>query len=301
MRKRVAAMVLLLVCAGVAVQGEAVFSMVLRAYFGLHGIHGKRIVRGGDTVFLFEGGPRDGRTVLLLHGVGGNALTSWFRLMPDLARQYRVIAPDMFFANLPDLVGSGYGIDLENRLVDMLFDNLDVERASIVGLSFGAWPALRAAADHPERVDRVVLVSPLGGKADQVLEGLDLDPDDPGRDFHYRIFSSPPPVPSLFLRPHWDRTTRVFRALPHFLDQLAVEGERLEAAMPRVQCPVLIVCGEQDRIMGRELFRDMAGQLPHGSLLELEGSGHAVVWDRADALAGVVTDFLGQEADGHAQ
>lgn len=292
MKKAIFIIALLLVGAVVVFQGENLFNGVLRGYLGLHGIEARELYKNNTTVFFYEGGTEHEQTVILLHGVGGNALTSWFQLMPELVKRYHVIAPDMFFANLPDLINSGYHVSYEKNLVNFLYDQLNISKASLVGLSFGAWPALQVAADTPDKVEGVVLVSPLSGEANQIVSGLQLNKDNPGKDFYYRIFENPPPVPGLFLTPHWDRTSDVFAALPHFRTQLDIEGRKLNDASSEIKCPVLIIHGQEDRVIPRASFEKLAAGFASGSLLGLEQSGHAVVWDQPDKLLEAVESFL---------
>ncbi|MEF2231513.1 MAG: alpha/beta fold hydrolase [Pseudodesulfovibrio sp.] len=280
--------------AAVALGGERFFDSALRGYLAMKGVHSRYLRKGATTIYFLEGGREHPRTVILLHGVGGKALTSWFRLLPSLAEKYHVIAPDLFFANLPDLVGSGYDVRSETSLLDLLMTGEKIGRAALVGLSFGAWPALRTAVDRPDRVERLVLVSPLDGAANEVLSLLDLDPADPGRDFYYRIFDSPPPVPPLFLHSHWDRTSAVFRALPSFRTQLEAEGRYLDRSLGRVRCPVLVLHGANDLIISAARFEAMVAAIPGGRGEAVAGSGHALVWDRADRLREAVEAFLDQ-------
>ena len=275
-------------------QGEQVFNQLLRGYLAVNGVHGHFLQRGATTLFYFEGGKDNPRSVILLHGVGGNALSSWFRLMPALAGKYHVVAPDLFFSNLPDLIGSQYHIRAEERLVEVIMDETGIERASLVGLSFGAWPALQTAMDRPGCVEKLVLVSPLDGSANAILDDLDLDRDDPGKDFYYRIFESPPPVPGLLLLRHWDRTSKVFNALPSFRRQLEIEGRVLDMGLGKVKCPTLVVHGKDDRIIPVERFQALAGGVADGRELSLDACGHAVVWDQPGRLEDAIAVFLSE-------
>ena len=198
--KKVALIAVALLAAGLLWKGEAVFNGALRGWLAVNGVHGEVASPGGNvTIFWFEGGREHEQSVILLHGVGGNALSSWFRLLPALAKRYHVIAPDLFFANMPDLVDSGYDIQSEKALTEFLIHHLGLQRVALLGLSFGAWPAMQAAVDLPGVVNGVILVSPFGPDGAGVVEGLRLDPGNPGKDFYYRIFQTPPPAPELFL------------------------------------------------------------------------------------------------------
>jgi pimeloyl-ACP methyl ester carboxylesterase len=110
----------------------------------------------GGTVYVRESGA--GPAVVLLHG-GGLDLTSWDAQVPRLARTFRVIRVD----------ARGHGrstapagpMDPAQDLARVL-DQLDVPRASLVGLSMGGGTAFSFALAHPGRVERLVLVSTSG-------------------------------------------------------------------------------------------------------------------------------------------
>jgi pimeloyl-ACP methyl ester carboxylesterase len=296
--KRVVLLAVALLAVSLLWKGELVFNAILRGWLAVNGVHSEVASPGGGaTVFWFEGGRENEQSVILLHGVGGNALSSWFRLLPSLAGRYHVIAPDLFFANMPDLVGSDYNIKSEKALLKFLIYHLDLKHVTILGLSFGAWPAMQAAADLPDVVDGVILVSPFGPDGAGIVEGLRLDAGNPGKDFYYRIFETPPPVPGMFLSTHWERTSRVFEALPKFSGQLKRQGAELARDMKRIACPVLILAGDHDRVLPRQQFDALSEALPRSEVHVLENCGHAVVWDRPGALESEVKAFL-QKVEG---
>lgn len=117
----------------------------------------------------------DGPTVLLVHGSGPgvSAFANWRLTMPELARRFRVIAPDMVgfgFTERP----TGYQYTMDNwvRHIVGLMDALKVERAHVIGNSFGGALALALAIRHPQRVDRLVLMGSVGVPF-AITEGLD--------------------------------------------------------------------------------------------------------------------------------
>jgi 2-hydroxymuconate-semialdehyde hydrolase len=106
-----------------------------------------------------------GPPVLLIHGSGPgvSAWANWRLLMPELARQARVIAPDM--------VGFGFTERPPNQRYDMdawvgqalgVLDALGIERTDLVGNSFGGALALALTIRHPQRVRRLVLMGSVG-------------------------------------------------------------------------------------------------------------------------------------------
>ncbi len=118
-----------------------------------------------------------GPAMLVLHGSGAGvcAWANWRTFIPAMKDKFRVIAPD--------LVGFGYTetpADFEFRFMDSwvdqiiaLMDGLGIERAHVVGNSFGGSLALWLASRHPDRFDRLVLMGP-GGWPVRVNENLEM-------------------------------------------------------------------------------------------------------------------------------
>ncbi|WP_409362320.1 alpha/beta fold hydrolase [Burkholderia contaminans] len=98
-----------------------------------------------------------GPVVVLLHGFPETSY-AWRHQIPVLARTYRVIAPDLRGYGETDKPASGY--DKRNMALDIirLLDALGIEKVVLVGHDRGARVATRLAKDHPERVDRLVVM-----------------------------------------------------------------------------------------------------------------------------------------------
>ena len=134
---------------------------------------GKSILANGIQTNYHEHG--QGEPVLLIHG-SGPGVTGWanWRLtIPALAENFRVIAPD--------IVGFGYTerpADVQYNMATWLdhilgfMDALDIEKAHVVGNSFGGGLALAMAIRAPERVGRLVLMG-SAGLPFTLTEGLD--------------------------------------------------------------------------------------------------------------------------------
>ena len=116
-----------------------------------------------------------GAPVLLIHGSGPgvSAWANWRLVMPALAQQARVIAPDMVgFGYTERPQGFVYNMDAWVRQAVGLLDALGIARTDLVGNSFGGGLALALAIAHPERVRRLVLMGSVGVSF-PLTEGLD--------------------------------------------------------------------------------------------------------------------------------
>ncbi len=124
---------------------------------------GQRIEAAGLATNYHDLG--SGRPVMFIHGSGPgvSAWANWRLVMPVLARGRRVVAPDMAgFGFTERKAGARYSLDLWVAQAIGLLDALGIERADIVGNSFGGAISLALAIRHPQRVRRLVLMGSVG-------------------------------------------------------------------------------------------------------------------------------------------
>jgi len=132
-------------------------------------------VGGVRTRYLESGDPRM-PVVVLLHGggAGADSVTNWQQTIPALAEDFHILAMDLFgFGgnDKPDLGTDGYSQEGRNRHLKGFLDALDLPKAALVGNSMGGATALGLAMNHPERVDRLVLMGSAGLNS-QITEAL---------------------------------------------------------------------------------------------------------------------------------
>lgn len=127
---------------------------------------------GIKTNYLEAG---QGDPVVLIHGSGPGVTSyaNWRLVLPALAENYRVVAPDMVgfgFSERPANID--YGVQTWADQVVGLMDTLELPKAHLVGNSFGGAIALRIATQHPDRVGKLVLMGSMGVPF-PITEGLD--------------------------------------------------------------------------------------------------------------------------------
>ncbi len=127
---------------------------------------------GIKTNYLEAG---QGDPVVLIHGSGPGVTSyaNWRLVLPALAENFRVVAPDMVgfgFSERPANIT--YGVQTWADQVVGLMDTLELPTAHLVGNSFGGAIALRIATQHPERVGKLVLMGSMGVPF-PITEGLE--------------------------------------------------------------------------------------------------------------------------------
>jgi pimeloyl-ACP methyl ester carboxylesterase len=116
-----------------------------------------------------------GDPVILIHGSGPGvtAYANWRLVMPALAENFRVLAPDMVgFGYSERPANIEYGLQTWADQVVGLMDTLELRTADLVGNSFGGAIALRIASQHPNRVGKLVLMGSMGVPF-PITEGLE--------------------------------------------------------------------------------------------------------------------------------
>ncbi|HEY6934970.1 MAG TPA: alpha/beta fold hydrolase [Marmoricola sp.] len=115
-------------------------------------------IHGHERAYIKAG---SGPALLLLHGLGCDH-TTWLPVIDALARRYTVIAPDLLGHGSSAKPRADYSVGgFANGMRDLL-TVLDIDKATVVGHSFGGGVAMQFAYQFPERTERLVLVAPGG-------------------------------------------------------------------------------------------------------------------------------------------
>jgi pimeloyl-ACP methyl ester carboxylesterase len=115
-------------------------------------IHGERLA------YYDEG---HGEAILLVHGMAGSSAT-WREIMPRLAKDYRVIAPDLLGHGQSAKPRTDYSLGAFAVGLRDLLDELGVDSATVVGHSLGGGIAMQFLYQHPDYCRRLILISSGG-------------------------------------------------------------------------------------------------------------------------------------------
>jgi non-heme chloroperoxidase len=165
----------------------------------------------GLSLNFVEHGPNNGKPVLFLHGWPD----SWFtysRVLPLLPQNLRLLAVDLRGYGDSDKPESGYRIsDLAGDVVAFL-DALRIDRATLVGHSFGTFAARHIAISQPARVERQVLIGTGFPHASPVVQDLPS-----------ALRDLPDPMPMEFAR-DFQASTAYRPVPPEFFNRIVVES-----------------------------------------------------------------------------
>lgn len=246
-----------------------------------------------------------GETVLLLHGSGPgvSAFANWRLTMPELAQHMTVIAPDLVgfgFTERPANIT--YNLETWTQHAIGVLDALGIERAHVIGNSFGGAIALALAAQHPDRVDRLVLMGAVG-VPHEITEGLDAvwgyepSPENMLKVMEYFAYDQ-----SLFngelaqLRYEASIRPGVQEAFASMFPEPRQEALNAscvpEADIRSIAAPTLIVHGRDDQVIPMRTSLQLLELIDNSQLHVFGQCGHWTQIEKSDEFAELVIGFL---------
>ncbi len=249
----------------------------------------------GGRVHLFRAG--EGEPLLFLHAAGGAG--TWPEFLGLLADSgFDVIAPDHpGFGKTDDFPEVEAIDDLVYHYLDVL-DALGLDRAHVVGASFGGWIAAELAVAAPHRVGSLVLLSAAGLRLpDHPVADVFLMPP---AELVATLFHNPPPAPppDPDAAPDIDAVLAAYRdatALARFSWVPYLSNPKLERRLHRISAPALVVAPSDDRLIPVAHARRYAALIPGARYDEIADCGHAMYFERPAEFAGVTAAFLSEQ------
>lgn len=251
----------------------------------------------------------DGEPFIIMHGTGGH-LEAFTKNLRALGEHYRVI--------LFDYPGHGWttpatvDLEIEDYIEHLLalMDVLGIDRAHMSGESLGGWVAIKFAAAHPERVNRLVLNTPGGTMATpEVMERIrslsQAAADDPSMDrIRARLewlMADPSSVTDELVRIRQGVYSRPgFReSMQHILCMQDPEVRRrnmvTDEELAAVQAPTLVIWTSNDPSGPAKAGLEMADKIPGGEFQLIENAGHWPQWEQQERFDEVALEFLGRQ------
>jgi pimeloyl-ACP methyl ester carboxylesterase len=249
-------------------------------------------VRGIDLEVVRRG---SGRTVVFLHGF--HTLDPDAPFLERLSRRAFVLAPSH-----PGFGASARSDDFETvydlvHLYRELIDTLPGEKVALVGVSFGGWLAAEIAAACPHRLDRLVLVDALGIKLSDretpdILDVFNTHPDVVRRLSWHDPARCAPDFDALS-DAALTRHARNWEALCLYGWEPYMYNPRLKRWLGRIALPTFVLWGASDGVVKPAYGRAYAALIPGARFALIDGAGHHPEFERPDALAEHVLDFIG--------
>jgi pimeloyl-ACP methyl ester carboxylesterase len=261
------------------------------------GIESRNVQVAGHRVHYLAEGPANGPVVVLVHGLGSRA-EDWHNLAPYFAKAgFRVY--------LPDLIGYGrserpmdfsYSVRDEAAVVVGFMDALELRQVDLGGWSMGGWIVELIAAQHPERVRRLMLFDAAGLNVKPVwntdlfmpTSAAELD------ELDTLLMPHPPRVPAFVARDILSTSLRHRWVIKRAMASMLSARDVTDKLLPELKMPVLIAWGSLDSITPLSQAETMHRLMPQSELDLFEGCGHLAPLECAAIIGPKVVTFAQQ-------
>lgn len=247
----------------------------------------------GESIHYYEEG--EGPVVILLHALGWYA-EIWAPVMARLAKKYRVIAMDHIGCGQSAKPLLDYRIQTFSEFLQGFIETLQLDRVSLVGHAFGGWVASLFASQHPEMVEKLILVSASGVTRRYTDQFLDLNPASIAATqellstlFCNRKLATEELARELFLRRlQFNDGFTVYRTF----DGIFRFDQFLDPVLERITAPTLVIWGKEDKVTplpdGNRFLRGIRG----ATMELLDYCGHVPHIERPDDVSRAILAFL---------
>jgi pimeloyl-ACP methyl ester carboxylesterase len=255
-------------------------------------------LENGVTLAYVEMGESDGPPALLIHGYTDNS-RSWSLVAPYF-KQRHLYAIDLRGHGKSEAPACCYAYtDLAND-ASLFLKAMGVAQADIIGHSLGSMTAQLLAAQHPEQVRRLVLISSTtamgGGPGSWLWDNVTklTAPIDPDGQFMRDWYGNPNPVDEDYLKRERAESAAVPLHVWNGVLWGTVIGDLTHIA-PTVKAPVQILWGDQDALFDLSHQERLEKAYPEAEFEIFKGAGHNMFWEFPAKAARQINGFLDQQ------
>jgi non-heme chloroperoxidase len=257
-------------------------------------------LKTGLRLHCVESGSARGAPVVFLHGCPDSRF-SFSRVLARLPPTLRAIAFDQRGFGDSDHPDAGYTFPQLAADAVALLDELGIERATMVGHSYGSFVARLLATAHAERVAALLLIGTGYSTTTPVMESL-----------RAAVRELPNPIPEPFAREF--QASTAYRPLPpEFFDRIVTESLKIPARLwpvmidalvthdattdlPKLRAPTLVLWGDHDALFTRAEQDRFLDAVPRARLKVYEETGHCPNWERPEDVATDIATFAANAA-----
>lgn len=261
------------------------------------------------TAFVEAG---QGFPVVLVHGLMAYSF-AWRKNIPALAEHFRVLALDLAGCGRSGSISQGkYGVEAWSRQLEEVLDALELGTVHLLANSAGGAVAIDLATRCPTRVRKIALVSPVNPFSQRVMlqrkiygcTGL------PNFFMNPLVAKAPRILPWLFRHRLYSDPSRITpETIPGYLEGLRVEltvpmlreaicgwkPERMAEQLSHVAAPVLLLWGEDDKIIPPSCIGALLKAFPNASVVRIPHAGHIFQEELPETFNQHVLSFFGSD------
>ena len=256
----------------------------------------KTIEIDGNTIRYVEEG-NSTKNLLLIHGLGASA-ERWEHVIPQFAKNYRVLVPDLIGFGLSDKPVVDYTTDYLSEFIRKFLKKLGIDSVSIIGSSLGGQIGAEFTYQNNSMVEKLVLISP-SGIMKHSTPALDayvmaaLYPSDSSASNAFQIMSGSKNIDKKTIKGFVQRM-KLPNAKMAFMSTLLglKDAEIISEKLVSIKSPTLIIWGENDPIIPIKYAQSFVSEIDDCRFVKMENCGHTPYVESPDKFYKIVFDFL---------
>src|ERR1700683_2327 len=233
----------------------------------------------GLMTYYVNGGYPDMEPVILIHGLGPNAALVWREVMSPMgAGHYKVMAPNLYGFAGSEHKQVEHSISYEAEGIAKFIDQLKLDKVNLIGWDLGADVALYYSVDHPDKVERLILVS--GGlfgepSAKKLRENMLPANIDAMKQQAHDSFFDLPPMPSFMYDRMMGQLAGDMQAETEMLNSVPKDEGHIRSKIGQLfNLLTVITWGGKDPYFGARQGDAIHGALPGSATVVFKTSGH---------------------------
>ena len=256
----------------------------------------KTIEIDGNTIRYVEEGASE-ENLLLIHGLGASA-ERWEHVIPQFAKNYRVLVPDLIGFGLSDKPVVDYTTDYLSEFIRKFLKKLGIDSVSIIGSSLGGQIGAEFTYQNNSMVEKLVLISP-SGIMKHSTPALDayvmaaLYPSDSSASNAFQIMSGSKNIDKKTIKGFVQRM-KLPNAKMAFMSTLLglKDAEIISEKLVSIKSPTLIIWGENDPVIPIKYAQSFVSEIDDCRFVKMENCGHTPYVEVPDKFYKIVSDFL---------
>ncbi|MBQ2661117.1 MAG: alpha/beta hydrolase [Clostridia bacterium] len=265
---------------------------------------GEPSLRGGERVKVHYMEEGNGEPLILVHTIG-QSLYTWRNVFENLSKYYRVIAVDLLGHGYSDRpYSTNYTITEQADMLRLFMDAMGIESSHFMAFSMGSAYVMQLASTNPERIGRIILISP-GGVTNEMPLTIRLIDNPILGIFACRMFGVKT-VENVLSDAFFDLTNITPELVKEYYSTISDPDARLALRLSltgyddemlikkfrTMNAEVLILLGGEDKWRQRESVEVYHAALKNASVSIIRNAGHMIQEEKADRVVAATLEYI---------
>jgi 3-oxoadipate enol-lactonase len=255
-----------------------------------------------NIYFEVQGNETAEDTIVFLNGLSQSTV-AWVLTTPHFKNDYRIVLIDFIFQGQSDKAGEWRNFDTHAKDVISVLDHLKIDKAIVVGLSYGSLVAQHLGVNYGNRISKLILMSTFAHKTPyyEAIElswwrslefgGYNLMLDIMLPTVLSEAYFKNPLFPIDMMKQARQEANDDREALFKLMQATKERGD-YRPELKNVATPTLVIQGEKDALFPVHMAKEVADAIPHAKLAIIPFAGHTLNLEAIPAMSKLIGDFI---------